>query len=148
MLAVNKAKIHQINSCDNVTEAGVEMWRMQFALDTDLSNCDNGKNGQTKDEIRHQVYFLSKDNEHKKPNKPGNNQLSDKTFASAFKAKSDQTAAEIASAQKGWYQHGTVADCVAKKTGVDQKICLELVKTSAGKALYYFWYDFNSGMME
>jgi hypothetical protein len=111
LLAMQKAKIYQIASVDDVKDgSGGDMWRMEVALDQPLNECGAGVNGQSVNEIRHQVYFTSKDNEHKTPNKPNDpnsNQLSDATFARPLKWKEDQTDAEIAAAPKGWYEYSS-----------------------------------------
>jgi len=106
------------------------MWRMEVALDQSLRECGAGVNGQTKNEIRHQVYFTAKDNEHKipnKPNDPNSNKLTDATFAKVFKWKEDQTDAEIAGSSKGWYEYSS---------------------KTAGQVKYSFTYDFNVNFME
>jgi len=134
LFAAKNAAIYQIASVDDVKDdQGGDMWRMEVALSASqnsLRECGAGVNGHTKNQIRHQVYFTSRDNEHKTPNRkgdPNSNQLSDTKFARPFKWKEDQTDAELKAAQKGWYEYSS--------------------KTT-NNINYSFTYDFNSNFME
>jgi len=50
---------------------------MLTKIDTDLSLCNSGLNGQTKDYLKHKVYWTSRDNEHRIPNVAANNNVLD-----------------------------------------------------------------------
>lgn len=131
LVALKDAKIVEIRSIDDVVDDDKKaLWRMEVALDQPLRECGAGVNGQTVNEIYHQVYFTSKDNEHKTPNKKGDptsNQLDDATFAKVLKYKEDMTDAELKTPAKGWYEY--------------QSKTVNNVK-------YTFTYDFNSNYME
>ena len=131
VIAVSQAQIVEIKSIDNVKDgAQNDLFRMEVALNQPLGECGAGRNSQTINHLRHEVYFTSRDNEHRTPNvanDPTSNKLTDKTFAKAIKNKDDMSATEIAAAAKAWWQGAS---------------------TTAGNVKYSFKYDFNNNQME
>jgi len=58
-------------------------------------------------DIRNQVYFTSRDNEHKIPNNPNDpvsNLLTDANFAKTIKNKADMSATELAGSAVAYYE--------------------------------------------
>jgi len=92
VIAVSQAGIVEIKSIDNVKDGdNNDLYRMEVALNQPLGECGAGRNGQTTNHLRHEVYFTSRDNEHRNPLANGTNRLADKTFAKAIKNKEDMS---------------------------------------------------------